>query len=163
MKVEDAFHHLLSRYPGGAHSLAPRLGKAGGTLCHEVRPPAASSAKLGLRTALDMMALSGDYGPLHVMCAELGHMAVPLPVVDDDGDDDMQALTARLADVAREFAEVMAASAAALADRRVTDNELAHVERQFSELVATGQVMMGQFARMNAKLHPLAFPPVAQR
>jgi hypothetical protein len=76
MNILDAAYHTVHDYPGGASALAPRLGKSHATLSHEVRPPANSQAKLGLRDAQRIMALTGDYRILQAQAAELGFFLV---------------------------------------------------------------------------------------
>lgn len=156
MNIQDAAYHTVHDYPGGASALAPRLGKSSTTLCHEVRPPVGSVAKLGLIDAQRMMAMSGDHRILHAMAAELGHFVVPLPALADSaGSAD------ELAHLAREFGDVVGAVATAMADGKVTDNELKGLERQWGELVAAGQHMLQHFARLNAESKPLTLRSVA--
>lgn len=156
MNIDDAAYHTVHDYPGGASALAPRLGKSSTTLCHEVRPPVGSAAKLGLKDAQKMMALSGDHRILHAQAAELGHFMVPLPALaDSNGSAD------ELAQLAREFGDVCTAVAAAMADGKVSDNELRGLERQWGELVAAGQHMLQHFAQLNAAGKPIALRSVA--
>lgn len=149
MNIDDAAYHTVHDYPGGAAALAPRLGKSSTSLSHEVRPPAGNMAKLGLRDAQRIMALTGDYRMLHAQAAELGQFVLPLPqVAQSDGS--MQ----HLAELAREFGDVVSTIGSVLADGRVTDNEMRGLERQWGELVAAGQHMLEHFAKVNAAGKP---------
>lgn len=157
MNIADAAYHTVHDYPGGPAALAVRLGKAATTLRHEVRPPAGSTAKLGLVDAQRIMALAGDLRILHAMAAEHGQFLVPLPeVVCDD-----EATAQQLATLAREFGDVLGTVAQAMADGRVSDNELRAVERQWGELVSAGQHLLQHFARINAAGKPVALREVA--
>ena len=147
MSVLDALYHTVHDYPGGAEALALRLGKRGTSLCHEVRPPANSTAKAGLVDAMKIMGLSDDHRTLHAMNAELGYMAVRLPGVDMASGTTM----AHLAAVSREFNDVVQAAAVSAADGVITDNELAQLQRQSGELIAAVHALLGDFVQQNAK------------
>ena len=149
MDIRDAAYHTVHDYPGGSSSLAPRLGKRPGVLCHEVAPPEGSSAKLGLVDALRIVQMTGDARILAAFAVECGHMVVPLPAQRPEPlPHDARAAGEHLAEVAREFADVMAAASMALADGRVCENERRSIERQFGELIAAGQAMLGMFSAL---------------
>lgn len=151
MNLLDAAYHTVHDYPGGAVALAARLGKHTSTLSHEVRPPAGSSAKLGLLDARKVMHFSYDYRILHALATDLGFMAVPLPQVVIEGDTSMQFV----AELAREFSELMGAAADHLADGRITDTELGRLERGFGELVAAGERLLRHCKQVNAAAKPV--------
>lgn len=153
MNVLDAAYHTVHDYPGGAEALAVRLGnKRGTSLSHEVRPPAGSTAKLGLLTAVEIMELSGDLRVLNAICARLNCAPpVPLPVAGEEEG----CAAALAAEVARDFAELMGEVARDVADSVITDNELRRLERCFGELVAAGQRMLGHFQRLNVDAKPV--------
>jgi hypothetical protein len=147
MNVLDTLYHTVHDYDGGAEALAQRLGKRGSSLCHEVRPPAGSTAKAGLLDAVKIMEISGDHRTLHVINAQLGYMAVRLPVLDQAS----EATISHLAAISREFNDVVQAAAIAAADGQITDNELASVQRQSGELIASVHSLLGDFVQQNAK------------
>lgn len=151
MDIRDAAYHTVHDYPGGASALALRLGKSCTTLNHEVKPPAGSSAKLGLLDAVKIMEMSGDHRVMHAIAARLGQMVIPLPQLDADSPG-----ANHLADVAREFAEVMQEVALGAADGRISDNERARIERSWGELLVAGQRMLAHFASLNAAGKPAA-------
>ena len=160
MNVRDAAYHLVHDYPGGAEALAPRLGKRANSLSAEVTPnPVLGShgrpaAKLGLLEAMAIMQMANDHRVLHAMAAELGYLNIPLPqVLDEDEDSDAATAAQRLGDLAREFAEVMGAAVAGLADGRLSDRELRQVEHEWGQLVAQGQSLLALFVTMNSRLH----------
>lgn len=156
MNLQDAAYHTVHDYPGGTSALAVRLGKHTTTLNHEVRPPVGSSAKLGLVDAQRIMAMSGDHRILQAMAAELGQFCVPLPALPEGADGSAD----ELARLAREFGDVVGEVATAMADGKVTDNELRALERQSGELVAAVQHMLRHFAQLNAAAKPITLRSV---
>ena len=146
MNIIDAAYHTVHDYPGGAQALGPRIGKLGTSLSAEVKPGPLSTAKFGLVDSLKVQSLSGDCRILFAMAAELGHLVVPLPDLDDSG-----APCARtMALVAQDFGALMGELAEDLADQVITDNELGRIEHKWGELVAAGQLLLRQLTRMNA-------------
>lgn len=149
--VLDAAYFMARDYPGGAEALAQRIGKSPVTFRHELRPPEGGSAKLGVQTLLDAMHLSGDHRPFFAMGAELGYLTVPLPAVDDvAGATTIEAVSA----VASEFGQYIAEVGRALADGRVSDNELDSVTRELGELTARAQRLQALLVALNAASKP---------
>lgn len=150
MNVLDAAYWTGRDYPGGIEALARRIGH--GNLSDELNPHR-HSAKLGLATAVDMQAFSGDYRILHAMAAALRHYP-PLPMPDA-----IQADTpclATLSRLAHEFSSLVGEVSGDLADGKVTNNELTEVLRRWHALVSCGQTLVQQLAAMNAQLQALA-------
>ena len=102
MNLLDAAYNVVHDYPGGSHSLAPRIGKSATTLSHEVA--AHGTAKLGLIDAAKITVLSGDLRILEVFAINAGQMLVPLPIDFDARSDDSMA---RLADSTQEFGNLL--------------------------------------------------------
>jgi hypothetical protein len=144
MNLLDAAFNLVSDYPGGAQSLAPRMGKGVSTLSHEVT--AAGTAKLGLLDAEKMSVLSGDYRILTAWANNMGHMLLPLPTTAQRLDDDCML---RLADTAKEFGELCKEVAGDLADSVISDNELDRIDRETGRLIASLQALRGSLAARN--------------
>lgn len=138
MDVLDAAYRTVHGYPGGAVSLAPRMGKRPATLSHEVRTPVGSTAKLGLLDAITIMEFSGDLAIMHAMASRMGGMFIPLKAsADADGD-----VSNRVGRVAQEFAELMAEVLGNAADGVITANELRRIQACWGELMAEGQHML---------------------
>lgn len=146
--VLDAAHHLVQAYPGGAEALAVRMGKNATTLRHEVNRT--GQAKLGLADAVSLSVLSRDLRILNAFAAELGCMVSQLPVSLGGDDTAMH----RVAELAREFGDVVATVTEATADGRISANELATIERNWAELTAAGQALV---AHLRAK-HEAGLP-----
>jgi hypothetical protein len=143
MDVLTAAYHLVHDYPGGPESLAPRLNKSPSSLSHEVKP-GYPGAKLGLETAVRMSVLAGDLRVLNAFAADMGCMVLPLmPAAVDDGQT-LQALGA----MAAAFSELVHQVSGAMADGRVSDNEMLRLERDGGRLVMTLQAVLG-VARAN--------------
>jgi hypothetical protein len=138
-RLLDAFHQLVHKtYPGGAEALAPRLGKRPTTLSHEVRPPAGSTAKLGLLDALEIMELT-DSTPMQLMCAHFGGMFVPLPQQGEGG----EVTASYLVRLAKEFGDAIATISDRSSDGHISDNDARDIQRECLELMAA----------INATLH----------
>lgn len=133
MNITLAAFHLVHDHPGGAVALGPMMGKNPATLSHEVNPQY-PTAKLGIEDAVKLTQLTGDLRILNSFAAQAECMVVPLR--DAGGTDGgIQAV----ADLAREFSELVQAFTDAVRDDRVTGNELKRVEAEASHLVACVQ------------------------
>nr|WP_316642866.1 phage regulatory CII family protein [uncultured Roseateles sp.] len=143
MNVLDAAYWTGQKYPGGAEGLALRMGRP--NLSDELNPNR-KSAKLGLHDSVVMQVMARDYRILHAMAAELGHMAVPLP----DLAEGEAPGAAQVALVAQDFGKLMQEVAEDAADNQISDNELARLERRAGELIAHVQLMLKNFANLNA-------------
>lgn len=143
-EVLDAAFNLVHDHPGGAASLAPRVGKNPATLCHEVTGH--GTAKLGLETALKLSVLTGDTRILNVIAAHCGCLVLPMVHQDDlDGDEVM----ARLGRTAKEFGDFVSEVATDARDGRINTNELRRIEREWSELVSAGQSLVAHLRAMH--------------
>ena len=149
MNLLDAAYNVVHDYPGGSHSLAPRMGKSATTLSHEVA--ADGTAKLGLLDAAKITALSGDLRILEAFATNAGQMLVPLPnAVEFENDDCML----RLADSAKEFGELCREVASDLVDGKITDNELARIDRECGELIAAVHALRLALGERNLQSKP---------
>lgn len=137
MQVLDAAYHVVNDYPGGATSLAPRMGKGASTLSHETT--ATGNAKLGLIDAMKITQLTGDLRILHAFAEACSAIVIPLPTQAHEASADV---FTHLADTAREFSDVVASISTAAADGHITGNELATVQREWGELVAQGAALV---------------------
>lgn len=135
-QVLDAAFALVRAYPGGASSLAPRIGKAHGTLSHEVS--GRQGSKLGLDDAVALSVLSGDLRVLNAFAAELGCLVLQLPVATDAGNDVMQ----RVGQAAKEFGEFLSEVTTDAADGDISTNDLRRIEKEWGDLMAVGQQLM---------------------
>lgn len=142
MDVKLAAFHVVQDWPGGASALAPMLGKNPATLSHEVNPNY-TTAKFGLDDAVKVTLLTGDLRIATAFAAQVGCMLLPLP-----GAAGSKVNHTAIAEMAREFAEMVARVSEASADGKVTPNELVAVEREAGELVAAVQNTVRHVAAM---------------
>lgn len=143
MQLLDAAYHTVHDYPGGAPSLAPRLGKSPHTLNHEVT--GSGSAKLGLSDAAKICNLTGDYRVLNAFAEACGHLCVPLPSLEQQVSGDV---LMHLAASSSDFADLCAEVCRGAADGRISDNELEAIELARAELLA-------QLARLGESIRQL--------
>jgi hypothetical protein len=161
MNLIDAARHLGRRFPGGLECLAVRLGKRDSTMRHEL---AGSDAyKLGLQDAelITQLALEQHVeNPLQVLnafAANCGAVVVPLPgLLSGEG-----ATFEDLAALAKEFAEFVLITSMALADGKVTGNELRDVDREMAELIGCAQRVRADLAAIHDAAKP-AKPSISQ-
>lgn len=133
MNITLSAFHLVHDFPGGAVALGPMLGKNPATLSHEVNPQYAG-AKLGIEDAVKLTQLSRDLRILTSFAVQVECMVIPLNC-GGSFDGGIEAV----ADLAREFSELVGAFTEAVRDNRVTQNELKRVEAEASHLVASVQ------------------------
>lgn len=150
MNILDAAYNLVARYPGGAGSLAPRMGKGVSTLSHECT--ASGTAKLGLLDAVKMTDFANDDAILMAWALHRNRMLVPLPVNPSGHEGCM----AKLADAAKEFGDFITEVSGDLADGKITDNELARIDKESGELIAALYELRKDLAAKNAELHAVA-------
>jgi hypothetical protein len=149
--VLDAAYNVVHDYPGGAPSLAPRIGKNATTLAHECNGTGA--AKLGLADAVKLTQRSGDMRILLAFATACGQMCLPLPeTLSGSADDCMQALAAS----SREFAELMNEVLQARSDGHTSDNELDNVLRGGGELIRAIHGLQAAFIASNSAGKPPA-------
>lgn len=151
--VLDAAYNLVHDHPGGSESLAPRIRKSPTTLSHELL--STGTAKLGLVDAVKLSALTGNLAILTAFAQEGGCFVLPMPATAA-GLDAFRAL----AEASREFGEFVSSVADAAADGSVTANELARVDRELSEMVASGQAIRAALAQIHETGKPAALRAV---
>lgn len=151
MSLADAAFNTAHDYPGGADALGRRMGKS--NLSAEVNPNV-PGAKLGLLDARKMVLLSGDFRIVTALNLDCGFYP-PLPMPATLGATDLPCL-ATLADLLKECADVVSTVSTDAGDGVVSANDLARAHREWSELVACGQRLMGQLAAMYEAQQALA-------
>lgn len=165
MRTLDAALHLARRFPNGIEGVAPLLPstdpnkppgstKSASTLRHELT--ASGTAKLGLEDAelITMRAIQmrvpDPLAILNAFAGSCGAMVLQLPD-SHDGDD---ITISGLASMAKEVADFMSSVAAAAADNKVNDNELAQVDKELGELIACAQSLRTRLAVLHEKSKP---------
>lgn len=125
----DAAYHTAHDYPGGVPAVAQRMGVSANTLQHKVSLTN-DTHHLTLRESVAMQEVTGDARILHAMAGTLGYSCVSL-YVDGDG-----ITLETVMHMAQEFGDVLGSVNSAVADGRVTPNEMLECERQAAELIA---------------------------
>lgn len=150
MSPRDAFCHLVHDYPGGAPALAERLGVNKWTL-EKKADPNCSTHRPSFEEVVRAEQLTGDQRPLHAHAAALGCRVVKVSIPDGVSDEQ---LLARMATFVKETGEALASASRAIADGRITENEIRRVEKEgadiapaLAELVARMRSMADEQAR----------------
>lgn len=118
MNVLDAAQATVKAYPGGAESLAPRLGMTGALLRAKVNPQQDRN-HLTLAEADALMDVTGDHRVLQALAAEHGYALTRL---DDIGTE--KPIVNHLLDLGMAEGELSRTIHDALADNVITFNEM---------------------------------------
>jgi hypothetical protein len=118
MHILDAALQTVSDYPGGAASLAPRVGLSAGVLSNKVNPNCTTN-HLSLVEANRLMSVTGDHAILQALAAEHGYALVKI----NDPDGGLGVLHGML-DLGVAEGEFSRELHDALADGRITANEM---------------------------------------
>lgn len=158
MSVIDAARNVADDFPGGAKALAQRIDKNPFSLMHELS--GTGTAKLGLLDSVKITRASRDLRILNAFADEFGCVVLPLPeALQADGSDSMQHLSV----LAKEFGDVVQEVSASHADGDISANEMARIERQWSELVAAGQRLVAQLRSKHEESKPAHLRQVPSR
>jgi len=140
MNILDAAHATVHDYPGGASSLAPRLGMVVGVLNSKVNPHTATH-HLTLSEDMRIMAVTGDHRMLRASCDELGYLP-PLPRVDGEVSD--LALLETYTRLMSELGEFSQEFHSALADGRLTLAEVSRLESEMLDFFGAGEELINR-------------------
>lgn len=125
MNIEDAAYNTVHDYPGGASSLAPRMGMSVAVLNSKVNPNT-KTHHLTLAEASKLMALTGDYRIMQALAAEHGKVAIDLPDIPECRD---MSLTDKVLCIGMRGGDVMSTFREIMADGRVTQGEVADMSK----------------------------------
>lgn len=127
---------MVRQYPGGVDSIAPRLGKAVETLDKELR--SCKGFKLGLEDAVEIGAMCHEADvpeAIALLTAWAGRLDCFVLPFEPRGELGADECLRALADASREMHELMTEVMSALADGRVSDNELGRIDREAGHLI----------------------------
>ncbi len=130
LDVMDAAYHTAQSFPGGVPALAQRMGMSQNTLAHKISLNN-DTHHLTLREAVAMQELSGDKRITRAMCGALGG------VFQEQQAAPKQTVMETVMGMAKDFGEVLVSVNNAIADGKVTLNEMHDCERQAANLMAT--------------------------
>lgn len=142
--VQQAAHEVVHDFRDrrgrrGAVALAPLVGMNPGTLTNKVNP--LQDQQLTLGESIQLQVAAGDFRILHAYAAVLGHAAYELPHVDVD---DLE-LLGRYGEYHERIGRQSAEIRLALADRRVSPDEVARIRHAFADVVSTGLALLARF------------------
>lgn len=140
MNIHDAAHATVHDYPGGASSLAPRLGMVVAVLNSKVNPNT-TTHHLSLSEAIRIMAVTGDHRMLRAACDELGYMP-PIPRVACGVSD--LALLETYTRLMAELGEFSQEFHAALSDGKVTLAEVERLESEMLDFFGAGEELLNR-------------------
>lgn len=130
MNDRDALYHAVHDYPGGAVSLAPRMGLAPSTL-QSMANPNVETHPWPYKRVKQLLHLTGDLRPLKALCTEFDGVFVPMPKPCGKPMDEIFRDLGRLA---KEFGDVPREVMADLKDGRISQKEFRRIEREIVEL-----------------------------
>lgn len=149
----DGVRRAARCYPGGIEAVALRLGKSHSTLEKELR--GAPGYKLGFEDAHEIMVICRDIGSDHALdgfnaqADGLGAVVTMLP----EGVCPSSCTGGMVANLMREFSDVIASVGESMSDGVITPNELRKIEAQWGEVVAAGQdLLRGLSAKVKAAM-----------
>lgn len=136
MSPQDAIHHVVHDFPGGAEALAPRIGRGAQVLRNKVTLEGVAGVRRSHEPTLADVAaitrITGDLRVLDALAAEVGAVVLRLPVIESLGD---AALLDMVLTVNDEYGQACAALRDGLADGEIDRQEFARIERETLEAV----------------------------
>ena len=148
MNPIDAFYHTVHDQPGGAESLAPRMGMSAAVLRNKADPKKECNKPL-LADVDKIMGLTGDFRILQALSHKHGFLLVKAP----EGttiESDMTVLE-HVAAMAVANGEFMRAIHQALSDGKLTDREMKQIKE-------AGHTAMTELAEVVQRLHGISEP-----
>ncbi len=124
MNLLDSFYATVSEYPGGAESLAPRIGMSAQILRNKANVNSVTN-KVSIDEFDRVLGVTGDFRALHALAAAHGFVLVPLAAGAEASDG---ALVSAMARQLVTSGALGVAINSALADGRVDRHEAAEVE-----------------------------------
>lgn len=158
MNTLDALRLMVDYYPGGMPAMALRLGKTEEVLRKELS--GAHTHKLGVVTACLISTYCMEVQSVHsnafatAVAASSGGF-VRLEVREMPSKQDVRA---DMAGLLKECSDVLNQATDALADERISDNELRAIERELADVFSRGQDLL-----KNAQARNLASKPAELR
>lgn len=128
MDITLALQRAVRNFALGTEALAAHLRMSVHTLNHKVSPTYPGAGCFP-EEAAQICEVTGDMGPLHALGARLGHVCIPVEMCGDANGASRQQLAATVC----AFGEFVVEVGGALADDKVTANELARIEREGTE------------------------------
>ncbi|MBA1147410.1 phage regulatory CII family protein [Ectothiorhodospiraceae bacterium WFHF3C12] len=132
--LDLAIYKVVHDFPGGAPKLAPLVGMNAGTLSNKA-DPGMDSHQLTVRQAVAISHATKDARILHAQARALGFVCIPCG--DYSGLSDLELLDS-YAEWHAEIGQTAQAVRDAIADRRISAEEVRKVRRELYEDMARG-------------------------
>lgn len=143
MDKTNAFKRLIDQFPLGTAALAAAMVMSPTTLRHKANP-LDSRQSFSPEEGIRLQQLAREYGPLHVEAEALGFMVLARPA-ELTSDEAAQLLNSTV----REFGQYLTEATTALADNRITANELARVDDECLSAIAALQALRAHIAQLH--------------
>lgn len=141
MNYKDAFYKTVHNSPGGCEALAVRMGYTAGLLRNKANPNSTTNV-LTMDDASRVMDITGDYEVLHALAREHGFICTKL----DAGKSSDIAVLESVTDIWSKLGGVGTQVHAALADGRIDQHEVKHIEAAIFTAI---RPMMDLLTRLN--------------
>jgi hypothetical protein len=139
--VTDAAYCTVHDYPGGAPSLAPRIGIASPRVLDNKVNPNSEHHKLTLDEAVRMIDMTGDLRILHAIAERAGQLVIPL--VPFDGVSDL-ALLETFTRLMKEIGEFSGVFHDALADGTLSRAEVDRMRAELRDVGRAGEELINR-------------------
>jgi len=139
--VTDAAYNTVHDHPGGAPVLAVRLGVASARVLDNKVNPRSDHHKLTLDEAVKLMVFTGDLQILQAIAERVGHLVMPLPVIDCVSD---TALLETYTGLIKEVGEFSATFHDAIADGVMTVAEMKRMRQEMHDFFRAGEELLSR-------------------
>ena len=143
MNVRDAAFHTVRNYPGGAASLAPRMGMSAQVLNHKTNPNNQTRFNLTLEEAVELQAITDNHAILYAMARELEHTCSRQNAPEN------HSVSEGIAQVLKDMGDLVSKVSEVISDGMVTDNEMRAADEKFAALMNDMNALRGLLARNN--------------
>ncbi len=154
MNIFDGLRNAVDAYPGSRESMAPRLNKATEVLRKELA--GSPSHKLGALDALAIARMCVEAGTPHCYAyaqAVASECGGRFEIGEQAEEGDLQPMQ-RISELMKETSHVTATFVDALSDNKISDNELALIEREIAEAEAVLMALRHAARSINAAGKP---------
>lgn len=131
MNITDAAYNTVHDYPGGASTLAARMGIKSPAVLNSKVNPNTETHHLTLAEASKLMALTGDFRILQALSAEHEKVAIDLPEIPECRD---MSLTDKVLCIGMKGGDVMSLFREIMVDGRITPGEVQDMSKVIHQM-----------------------------
>jgi hypothetical protein len=147
--VSLTFYHLCRRYPGGITAVAHLMGMSADVLQKKLSPTC-DTHHLMVDEAEAITQLTGDAAGAVEFARIAGLATVPMPGTGREG-----SLYKGMADIGREFAELLEEFSAATQDNMISPNECDRFQKEMLDVFVAMSAELGRMRAMAATRAPV--------